>query len=131
MNNEIENKKYIIEQAIQLNMDMRSAMVLAECSEEEEELLQNDELFMRKLKVTKVIREKELLEQFDRYIESCAERGNLRPIQWRLSKLNPRWGNTTVTVTKPQKESEESNDEEEQEEERIANEINYILESKI
>lgn len=97
----MEHKKYLIEEAVKLGMDKYSTYLLAECTDTEIEEIENDKDFQSKLDILILIEERELLQSHNDAIKHAIQKGNSRPIEWRLSKLNPeKWGDKITNVNK-------------------------------
>lgn len=74
-------------------MNTERSFIVAQCTPDESELLRADEEFLKKLTVYQAVQEMELLESHELAMDIAAEKGNTKPIEWRLSKLNPEsWG---------------------------------------
>lgn len=70
-------------------MDFYESALCAECTYNEIELLQEDKEFQYRIKQKQALTEYELLEKHNTALELAYLSGNVSPIQWRLSKLNP------------------------------------------
>lgn len=91
-NKAFEMQKAMILNCIQLGMDRHRAFLLSELSPEETNELNKDKEFEHLIDITLILKEKELLERHREALEISAERGNSKPIEWMLGKLNPdRW----------------------------------------
>ena len=71
-------------------MDLFSAALVAECTDEEIDKFEKDPVFKRRLLIENALEEKRLLEKHNYAMEEAAIRGKANPIQWKLEKLNPR-----------------------------------------
>jgi len=90
----IKQKKEHILRCIRLGMDLFSAALIAECTDEELETLENDPKFNKRIKIEYAIEEERLLNKHNTAIEEAVIKGNAHSVQWKLEKLNPgRWGN--------------------------------------
>lgn len=85
----IENKKYLVEQAIATGMTLFEAGILAELSLEDIEELENDPSMQRYLEFCKLSEEQRLREKFDTAMDVSAERGNTSAIEKKLQWLRP------------------------------------------
>jgi len=87
-----ERKEHIL-RLIKLGMELYKASLVAGCSEEEIEQLENDKVFKLKIEAYKAISEKELLDRLEDAMDIAVDRGNSSAIQWKLERLNPKkWG---------------------------------------
>ena len=90
--NLVEKKEHIL-RCTRLGMDFFSAALIAECTEKELNVLDNDESFQRRLLIEHAIEEERLLEKHNSAMTLAADRGSATSIQWKLERLNPRrWG---------------------------------------
>ena len=95
---ELKGKKEHVLRCIILGMDLYSSMILAECTEAEITLLEADEEFLQKVKLKQYMEEYSLLEKFNTALNFAVGKGNTKPIELKLSKLNPdRWGKKEET----------------------------------
>ena len=95
-----EEKKALVLSCTRLGMDLFSSALLAECTEDEVNQLDNDRDFQRRMGIETAIEEKRLLDKHNSAMTLAADRGNAGPIQWKLEKLNPRrWGSKDKDVT--------------------------------
>lgn len=91
---DLNSKKENILRCVKLGMHFYQAALVAECSEEEIEEIERDELFKRKVSSHHAFEEYRLLQKHNTAIEEAVLRGNAAAIQWKLERLNPeRWGN--------------------------------------
>lgn len=89
---ELEEKKEHVLRFIKLGLDLYSSCIMAECADEEIEILEGDAKFLKKVEVCNILAEKELLEKYEVAMRIAANNGKTEPIKWRLEKLNPsRW----------------------------------------
>ena len=99
---ELKGKKEHVLRCIILGMDLYSSMILAECTEAEITLLEDDEEFLRKVKLKQYMEEYKLLEKFNTALNFAVGKGNTKPIETMLSKLNPeRWGKKEEIIPPP------------------------------
>lgn len=99
----LEEKKSHILRCIRLGMDLFSAALIAECTDEEVEKLEKDKKFMRRLKIENAIEEERLLNKHNVAIEEAVIRGNANSVQWKLERLNPgRWGSKGTNNIQPE-----------------------------
>ncbi len=90
----IAEKRDHILRCIRLGMDLFSAALIAECTDEELEKLEEDPKFNKRIKIEYAIEEERLLNKHNTAIEESVIKGNAHSVQWKLEKLNPgRWGN--------------------------------------
>ncbi len=88
----IEQKKDHILRCIKLGMELYKAELIAECTEVEIKEIAEDELFLKRIEQQYALEEYSLLMKHNVALEISKTRGNANPIQWKLSKLNPkRW----------------------------------------
>ena len=97
------DKRSLILNCIRLGMDFYTSALSASCSNEEIEELENDETFQRTIEINKAIMEKDLLEDHEKIIDDCVDKGIAAPLQWKLERINPsQWGSRTkVDTDKP------------------------------
>lgn len=101
----LDEKKDHILRCVRLGMDLFSAALIAECTDEELDVLEQDPVFQRRIKIETAIEEERLLNKHNAAIEEAVVRGKANPIQWKLEKLNPRrWG--SKETGKSQRETE-------------------------
>ena len=90
----LEEKKGLMLECVKLGMDFFSSAILAECTDEEIEVLEEDAAFTRRIRIQEVFEEKRLLEKHNTAIEEAVIKGSAAAVQWKLEKINPgRWGN--------------------------------------
>ena len=87
-----EKKEHII-RFVGLGMDFLGSSILAECTDEERDVLEKDEAFQRRITFEDKQAELRLLERHDECIKYAIRKGNAQPIQWRLELLNKRYKN--------------------------------------
>jgi len=86
------NEEQII-RCIKLGMDLHTAMYTIGATDEEMEVLEKDEKFMRRVEVTKSILELNLLEDHQDAMNLQLAQGKTAAVQWKLEHVNPaRWG---------------------------------------
>lgn len=94
----LEEKKDHILRCMRLGMDFFSASLVAECTEKELDILDNDKYFQRRLLIEHALEEERLLKKHNDAIEEAVIRGRANSIQWKLERLNPkRWGSKETT----------------------------------
>jgi hypothetical protein len=92
---ELDQKKNHIIRCVKLGMQFYESALVATCTDEEIEVLSEDAAFQQKVKITQAIQEEQLLLKHDVALEIAKQKGNSKPIEWRLSKLNKRYENST------------------------------------
>lgn len=87
-----DEKRSLILRCVKLGMEWYRAALIAELTDEELEELENDTVFLRKVKSHEALEEMRLLEKHeDAMIEGVAK-GNASAVQWKLERINPdRW----------------------------------------
>lgn len=94
-NKNIDHKKDMILNCINLGIEKERAFVLAQCSEKETEKLEKDQTFLKEIEIHEIMLEEQLLVEHEKALQFAIAKGNTRPIEWKLSKINPeRWGTT-------------------------------------
>ncbi|NIU83386.1 MAG: hypothetical protein GWN64_07885 [Candidatus Thorarchaeota archaeon] len=87
------DKKTLILNCIRLGMDFYTSCLSVSCSKEEIENLENDEQFQKAVEINTALLEKDLLEDHDKVIADCVDKGIASPLQWKLERVNPsKWG---------------------------------------
>lgn len=87
---------------IQLGMEPERAFILAELPQDVIEQLELDEDFQKEIDTTQLLLEKELLDRHRRAVEIAILKGNTKPIEWMLGKINPdRWGDKSDEIIIP------------------------------
>lgn len=131
----LEGKKQLIYECVRLGMDLYEATLLAECSDEQIELLNNDEIFQKRVLYNEHIKEKELLEMHDEAIRMAIEKGDTKGIQWRLEKIKPaKYAKTTYSNINADVKTESTRsyiDMSEDERCRLRDELLVVLKSDI
>ena len=90
---ELESIKDTIQNAMSSGMSYADAVLLSGASDQQIELLDNDEMFQRECRQTLKSFEHELLKTLKDTVEIQASKGKDHAVTWLLSKLNPpRWG---------------------------------------
>ena len=90
---DLENRKALIINALQLGMDFEKVVVLVELSQLEVDLLRKDKNFQAEVRVAEVQLEADLLERFKKAMVIAANKGNTKSLEFMLSRINPdRWG---------------------------------------
>lgn len=102
---EIEQKKKHIIRCIKLGMDLNSSMIVSQCTNDEMELLESDEGFIREIKFRQHLMEAELLDKHRLGRNLAVTKGNTKPIEWMLERVNKeRWssksdsGNEAINI---------------------------------
>ena len=91
---EFRDKEESVLEFIRLGMDFVKACLASGLTEEEQEFLEDDESFQRKLLVEDACFEKTLLERHETASILAEKKGSTHAIEWKLAKLNPsRFGN--------------------------------------
>lgn len=99
----LEHKKEHILRCVKLGMVLYSAMVLAECTEEEISSIEQDEIFLKRVEQQYALEEYELLQAYEIATEIATNRGITSPIQWKLQKINPkRWDSGSNNMSEHQ-----------------------------
>ena len=89
----LNKKKEQILRFVKTGMALYESALLAECTEDEIELLEQDDVLVRRVRFEHAREEQRLLGNHNTAMDIAMERGNASPIQWRLERLNPRrWG---------------------------------------
>lgn len=86
---ELNQKKDCILRCIKLGMDWYESCIVAECTEPEIELLESDIAFQKLIEQKQAIQEYEWLLAHNVAMDIAKKKGNTKPIEWRLAKLNP------------------------------------------
>ena len=86
---ELYQKKEHIYRCVTLGMDLYSAYLLAECTDAEIDLLNDDPDFQRRIAIKQKLEERNLLERFDTGMGIAVQKGNVNPVIWKLGILNP------------------------------------------
>lgn len=99
----LEEKKSHILRCVRLGMDFLSASLVAECTDEEVDFLENDKKFSKRLLIENALEEERLLTKHNAAIEEAIIKGKANPVQWKLEKLNPRrWGSKGTNNIQPE-----------------------------
>lgn len=125
----IDEKRQLIQEAYKLGMDIYSCYILTECTDNEIEILDNDEQFKSRLKIILKQQEKELLDKYEIATDIAIQKGNTKPIEWMLTKLNPvRWQDVKITKnTNVNKDIDKDMEYTDEEKERLKEELNKII----
>jgi len=126
----IEQKCYLIEESYKLGMSLYECFLLAECTEEEITTLKEDTEFQKRLKVLILQEEKRLLEIHNQVITIAADKGNSKPIEWKLAQLKPDVYGTKVTKNLNQNVNHAEQPLTPEEKERIEKEFNYMFKER-
>jgi len=120
-----EEKKQLIHEFIRLGIDKYEAVLLAECTDDEIEELNNDVTFNKRVEFNRARKEADLLEMHDEAIRIAVDKGDSKPIQWRLEVLKPDKYSKTVNkkIDANVKTEKSYSDMEEKEKERISEEL--------
>lgn len=90
---ELEQKKEHVIRCIKLGMTLDDSLFLAECTDDELECLQDNEDFLKLVKLHQKLEEMNLLKQHNMAMEISASRGNTKPMEWKLGIIHKnRWG---------------------------------------
>ena len=90
---DIESKKEHILRCIKIGMDLVEAQFVSECTVEEMEEIDNDEVFIKKIRNYQALAEYTLLERHEKAMQSQLSEGKTTAAQWKLEHMNPnRWG---------------------------------------
>jgi hypothetical protein len=93
---ELNDKKDLILRLLALGMAMDKAMLYAEIDEEDLIVLNQDEVFGRRVKRIHSETEYELLKKFDEVMDISSKAGRSEDIKWKLALINrDRYGNVT------------------------------------
>ena len=99
-----ESIELMVINCLQLGMDIDKAYVLAEATDKEIGYLEANKKFNILVQVTETRLIQELLESHKKALTIAVKKGNTKPVEWMLSKLNPdKWDNKTVEITVPTK----------------------------
>lgn len=131
----LEEKKQLILECVRLGMDTYESTLLAECDEEEIEILNTDKMFQKRIEYSKHCKERDLLELHDEAVSIALGKGETKGIQWRLEKLRPEKyaktiNNNIKAAVKTEKEYSFENMSKE-EKERVAGELLEVLKKDI
>ena len=83
-------KKDHILRCTDLGMDFYRSCVCSACTEEEIDLLNKDEEFQKEIKERYALQEYNFLMKHNVALEIAKNKGNSKPIEWRLGILNPK-----------------------------------------
>ena len=86
---ELREKVDLIYRFIRLSMPLYSAEILAECTQEEIDILEKDKEFQRTVEWHRHNETKRLLETMDRVIDSNTSKGVSTELRWKLAHLDP------------------------------------------
>lgn len=99
-----ETKKLLVLNAVSLGMNLDKAFILAELTEAEQTFLLNDVQFNQEVVYEQAVLERDLLQRHNDCIEKAILKGNGKPIEWRLGKVNPeKWGEESDHIVIPGK----------------------------
>lgn len=85
----LSEKKAFVLKYIRLGMDALSAMICAECTDEEISSLDTDNDFQRQIKLVSKLEEMRMLEGFERARANNLSMNDTRDTRWMLEKINP------------------------------------------
>lgn len=89
---ELADKQDHIIRCVKLGMSLYDSMIVAQCTEDEISLLEENQTFNKKVKLHQCLEEKVLLEKFNKAMEANLKYGNTKALEKKLSKINPgRW----------------------------------------
>ena len=95
----IEEKKGYVLKYIRLGMDLMSSMIVAECTDDEIAVLDEDAGFQRSAKLAVKIEEMQAMEAFHQTRKRLLAQDDTRDTRWWLSKVNPsQWGDGVIKV---------------------------------
>ena len=90
---DIEGKKNHILRCVKLGMELLQAELVAECSVEDIEKIEEDKSFLRQVKNYFAYAEFDLLERHEKAMNNQLVEGKTAAAQWKLERINPRrWG---------------------------------------
>lgn len=91
---ELAEKIEHIRRCIKLGMDLESAMLIAECSDEEMDIIKKNDSLQRSLKITSKMFELDLLSKLTTAMGENLKFGTTADAKWFLERINStRWGN--------------------------------------
>lgn len=98
-------KRELIYSCIRLGMEKEKAYIIACLSEKEIQETENNPELQERFRFYECEEERKLLAIYKREEDNIAKKGNLKPIQWKLERINPgRWGNrsrsTNININK-------------------------------
>lgn len=85
----LTDKQQKVLELVKLGMSMYKAQLIAGCDDDEMSSMNNDAYFSSRVELAKAHKEHELLNLHDEAIQNAIVRGDAKPIQWRLEKLDP------------------------------------------
>ena len=89
----LDQKKEHSFRCIKLGMSMEDSLFIAECTDAEIEELLADEKYQHEVKLYQKLEEMELLKKHNVALDVGIQKGNTKPIEWRLAKMSPeKWG---------------------------------------
>ena len=99
---DFEAKVDMIKRCLKLGMDLDSAMILAECSDEDMERINADSTLTRSFDITAKFYEMDLLQKLDTALTMNVRFGNTTEVRWLLERINKaRFGNNAnIKLTK-------------------------------
>ncbi len=89
----LEQKREHTFRCIKLGMTLEDSLFLAECTDAEIDELMADEKYQHEVNLYQKLEEMELLRKHAVAMDVGIQRGNTKPMEWRLAKMNPnKWG---------------------------------------
>ena len=86
-------KKELILRSIKAGLSLNKAYILAECNDDELEILKNDQSFIKDIELHKILEQKRLINQFNKALNNAVKSGNTAAIERRLARIDPEnWG---------------------------------------
>jgi hypothetical protein len=99
MDDSLAFKKDLILNSLSSGIPLERGFILAQCTPQEIDELQEDVEFQSMAQYTEVEREMELLGLHTSAMEEAARKGNATAIQWKLERLYPdRWGAKQISL---------------------------------
>ena len=90
---ELDKKQEHVLRCIKLGMDLYSSYIVAQCTQEEIDILDEDEEFIARIEFEQKLQEQDLLKQHSEAALLAGMKGNTHGFEWMLGKINPgRWG---------------------------------------
>ncbi len=85
----LDQKKEHTFRCIKLGMSIEDALFIAECTDAEIDELMEDEKYQQEIKLVQKLEEMELLRKHNVAMDVGIQKGNTRPMEWRLAKMDP------------------------------------------
>ena len=97
---ELADKKEHVFRCIQLGMDTYSSKIVAQCTVEEIEELEQDDAFNERVIFIQKLEERDLLQQHSEASLIAGTKGNTHGFEWRLERMNPdQYGKKPNSIT--------------------------------